>query len=85
MKITNLSNTRVNILFNVKVNSDDDLFTIQTMLSILGSTTQTLTATLGPGNNCYDPDCQIDAFVDSSNIVTESDETNNKDSLVSIG
>jgi hypothetical protein len=55
------------------------------MPSILGSTTQTLTATLGPGNNCYDPDCQIDVFVDSSNIITESNETNNKDSLVSIG
>ncbi len=29
MKITNLSNTRVNILFNVKVNSDDDLSTLK--------------------------------------------------------
>jgi hypothetical protein len=85
MKITNLSNVPVNTPFNVKVNSDNGLSTIQTMPSILGSTTQTLTATLGPGNNCYDPDCQIDAFVDSSNIITESDETNNKDSLVSIG
>jgi hypothetical protein len=58
MKVTNLSNTRVNILFNVKVNSDDDLFTIQTMLSILGSTTQTLTATLFK-TQFHNFDCQI--------------------------
>jgi hypothetical protein len=85
IKITNLSNVSVNIPFNVNVNSDNGLSTIQSMSSILGSTTQTLTVTLGPGNNCYNPDCQIGAFVDSSNTVTESNENNNNDSLFNIG
>jgi CARDB protein len=85
MKVTNLSTEAVNTPFNIKTNSDNGLSTIQTIPSIPGSTSQTVTAVLGPGNNCWNPDCQIDTFVDSSNIVIESDETNNKDSYFSLG
>jgi CARDB len=85
MKVTNLSTEAVNTPFNIKTNSDNGLSTIQTISSISGSTSQTVTAVLGPGNNCWNPDCQIDTFVDSSNIVIESDETNNKDSYFSLG
>ena len=85
LKVTNLSNEPVNTPFNITTNSDNGLLTTQTIPFIPGSTSQTLTAVLGPGNNCWDPNCQIDTFVDSSNIIIESDETNNKDSLYSHG
>ena len=32
---------------------------------------------LGPGGNCYDPDCTVTVAVDSGNAIPESDETNN--------
>lgn len=85
LKVTNLSGVPVNTPFNIKTNSDNGLSAIQTIPFISGSTSQTVTAVLGPGNNCWDPDCQVDTFVDSSNIVIESDETNNKDSSTIIG
>jgi hypothetical protein len=81
LEVTNLSNEPVNMPFNIKTNSHNGLLTTQTIPSIPGSTSQTLTAVLGPGNNCFDPNCKIDTFVDSSEIIIESNETNNKDSL----
>jgi hypothetical protein len=29
---------------------------------------------LGPVNNCFNPDCEVTAFVDSSNTIAESDD-----------
>jgi hypothetical protein len=85
LRVTNLSNEPVNTPFNITTESDNGLLTTQTIPSIPGSTSQTLTAVLGPGNSCFDPNCQVDTFVDSSNIIIESDETNNKDSLLRHG
>lgn len=70
LKVTNLSNEPVNMPSNIKTNSHNGLLTTQTIPFIPGSPSQTLTAVLGPGNSCFDPNCQID-----------TDETNNKDSL----
>ena len=42
-------------------------------------------AVLGPGDNCYNPDCQITAEVDSGGVIVESDETDNTDTRLDIG
>ena len=38
-----------------------------------------LSTTLGPANNCFDPDCTIDVRADSGNAIPESNEANNTD------
>lgn len=38
-----------------------------------------------PGDNCYNPNCTINVFVDSADSVAESDETNNKDTRIDMG
>ena len=40
---------------------------------------------LGPGDNCYDPDCQVTAEVDSAGVIVETDETDNTDTRLDIG
>jgi len=47
-----------------------------------GATEQSLAIPLGPGDNCFDPDCDIEASVDPGNAIEECDETNNTDFLV---
>ncbi len=42
-------------------------------------------ATLGPGDNCYNPNCEVDAEVDPNSTIPESDETNNTDSKTFFG
>lgn len=46
---------------------------------------QPLSVPLGPDGNCYDPDCTVRVTVDSSNSVTESNESNNVDSRTDLG
>jgi hypothetical protein len=41
--------------------------------------------TLGPGNNCYNPNCTVIAQVDPSNLILESNEANNSDSRTDVG
>lgn len=46
---------------------------------------QALSIPLGPGDNCFDPDCEIQAEADPGNMILECDETNNRDFLVILG
>lgn len=47
-----------------------------------GAIEQRLGIVLGPGDNCFDPDCEIKATVDFNNVIVECDESNNTDFLV---
>jgi hypothetical protein len=46
-----------------------------------GVTEQALDIPLGPGDNCFDPNCEITAEVDPGNEIEECDEDNNTDFL----
>jgi hypothetical protein len=50
-----------------------------------GVSEQRLGITLGPWNNCFDPDCEIKATADVDDVVEECDESNNTDFLLIIG
>jgi len=50
-----------------------------------GDTTGTVFSVLGPGGNCYDPNCTVIVTVDWSDAVAESNETNNVDSQTDNG
>lgn len=47
-----------------------------------GEIEQRLAIPLGPGNNCFDPDCDILATADPGDVIEECDETNNRAFLV---
>ena len=49
------------------------------------STTLTIQALPPPGNNCFDPDCTVCATADSTNTVSESNETDNTSCETKIG
>jgi hypothetical protein len=40
---------------------------------------------LGPGGNCYDPDCTVTVTVDPANAIPESNEGNNADTRTDLG
>jgi hypothetical protein len=48
-----------------------------TVPGLAAGANQNFSETLGPGNNCYSPDCFVHVTVDSGNVILESDETNN--------
>lgn len=50
-----------------------------------GATEQRLAIPLGPGDNCFDPDCDILATADPGDVIEECDETNNRDFLNILG
>ncbi|HKX56864.1 MAG TPA: hypothetical protein VJN01_12215 [Xanthomonadales bacterium] len=47
-----------------------------------GISEERLSIPLGPGDNCFDPDCEITAEVDGANVIEECDEQNNRDELI---
>ena len=68
--------------FNARVRADPALGTTGTVAVAglaAGASTGTLSTTLGPANNCFDPDCTIDVRADSGNAIPESNEANNTD------
>jgi hypothetical protein len=85
MEVTNLSNVPVNTPFSVEISTDNGLSQTLIVPFVLGSTTLPFPVDLGPSNNCYNPDCQVTAFVDSSDVILESDESNNVDVRLDIG
>jgi hypothetical protein len=44
-----------------------------------GASSGPLSITLGPANNCFDPNCTLSVTADSGNVVGESNEGNNTD------
>jgi hypothetical protein len=66
--------------FDVLVQADPGLATTTTMSLpglAAGASTATLSATVGPAGNCFDPDCTVRVTADSGNAVAEAVETNN--------
>lgn len=85
LEVTNLSDIPINTPFQVDVSTDNGLFETEIIPSIAGGVTLPLMVDLGPGNNCFNPDCEVTAFVDSSETITESDENNNVDVRLDMG
>jgi len=73
--------------FKVLVKADPGLAQQQTVSvsGLVAGATTTLTVTLPPGGNCYDPDCDVCITVDSDLEVIESNEGNNDYCELTIG
>jgi subtilase family serine protease len=63
--------------FAVLVQADPGQKTTLSVPSLAAGASVTLSANLGPDNNCYDPDCTVSVTVDSGSAVAEANETNN--------
>jgi hypothetical protein len=64
------------------VRADPGLATTGTMAVgplAAGASSGPLSITLGPANNCFDPDCTLSVAADSGGVVSESNEANNTD------
>lgn len=75
--ITNTSSTNVTSSFQVLVEANGVPSKTITVSGLAAGASQNLSETLGPGNNCFSPDCIVRVKVDFSNAILESDETNN--------
>jgi hypothetical protein len=75
--VTNASSVNVPAPFTVLIQADPGQKTTLTVPSLAAGASVPLTATLGPDNNCYDPDCTVSVTVDSGSAVAEANETNN--------
>jgi hypothetical protein len=73
--------------FAILVQADPGLAmaTTITVDGLAAGASQNLSATVGPGGNCYDSDCTTQVTVDAQNTVPESDERNNVDQQTRIG
>lgn len=83
--VSNPSATAVSTPFQVLVEADPGQSKPRTVLSLAAGASQSFTDVLGPGGNCFDPDCTIRVTVDSTNVIVESNETNNVATSTSIG
>jgi hypothetical protein len=66
--------------FDVLISADPGLATTTTQSVAglaAGASTGILSATLGPANNCFDPNCAVSVRVDPPDVIDESDEGNN--------
>jgi len=84
-EITNASSVDVTVPFDVKASTDNALTNTITEAGIGAGETIGRTVVLGPGNNCFDPDCEVTVFVDSGGAVDESNESNNTDTMFILG
>jgi len=50
-----------------------------------GATEQSTAIPLGPGDNCFDPNCEVQATADPGNVIQECDEDNNVDFMTILG
>jgi hypothetical protein len=74
--------------FDVLLSADPGLATTATTSVAglaAGASTGPLSITLGPADNCFDPDCTISVRADSGNAVSESNENNNVDTSTTPG
>jgi hypothetical protein len=83
--VTNASLVNVPAPFTVLIQADPGQKTTLTVSSLAAGASVPLTATLGPDNNCYDPDCTVSVTVDSGSAVAEANETNNTDTRTDPG
>ena len=72
--------------FDVLVTTDHGLSsTVPVPTLAAGATTAVLTATLGPGDNCYNPNCIVTVEADSTDAIEECTEDDNTDSRLDLG
>jgi hypothetical protein len=86
-RVDNIGNTAAGP-FDVLVRADPGLATTTTTSVAglaAGASTGVLTVTLGPANNCYDPNCTVSVRADPGNAVDESDEGNNSAAVEFLG
>jgi hypothetical protein len=83
--VTNASSVSVLTPFTVLIQADPGLMKTITVPSLAAGTSVPLTAQLGPGGNCYDPDCTVSVTVDSGNAVAEANEANNTATRTDMG
>jgi hypothetical protein len=75
--VSNAGSLNVLTPFTVLIQADPGQKTTLTVPSLAAGASVHLTATLGPDNNCYDPDCTVSATVDDGNAIAEANEANN--------
>jgi len=85
LQIFELNGVAINEPFDVTVMTDNGLIEVIPLPGIGAGAIVPWNVTLGPGNNCYNPNCQVDAEVDSGGVIMEKDETNNTDSRLDLG
>lgn len=83
--ITNLNTVDAVGPFSVRIYTDHGLVKVIPVGNVAGGATISLTETLGPGDNCYNPDCSVTVIVDDGDTVPETDETNNSDTALFVG
>jgi hypothetical protein len=71
--------------FDVEVRTDHGMSEIIPVSGLSAGAVQGIAVTLGPGDNCYNPNCEVTATVDISDVIAESDETNNEDARLDLG
>lgn len=83
--VTNLSTVDVTSNFQVLIDADQVQPETIIINGLPAGTSTDFSETLGPGGNCYDPDCTVQVTVDPANVINESNEDNNVDRLTGLG
>ncbi len=73
----NMSTVDVAGPIDVTVQTDNGLSAGFILPGLIGGATDVSLIILGPGNNCYNPDCTVSATVDPTDNIPETNETNN--------
>jgi hypothetical protein len=84
-EIMNTSAVDVTNAFEVLIEADLVPFKTISVSGLGAGASQSFSEALGPGNNCFDPDCTVKVSVDSGNVIPESDEANNIAERTDIG
>jgi hypothetical protein len=71
--------------FNVLINLDPGQVVNQPVAGLAAGATQTFTVSSPAGGNCFNPDCTVTVTVDNGNSVTETNESNNQQSVTKGG
>lgn len=75
--VSNLGAADVTQRFLVAIDADEVSPTTVVVDSLAAGQQVDLRARLGPGGNCYNPNCTVTVTVDPNNAIPELDETNN--------
>lgn len=71
--------------FDVTVSGDAVPAQVVTFDGLAAGSSRSESVRLGPGGNCYNPDCTVNVFVDPSGAIPETDDANNEDTRTTIG
>ena len=83
--ITNPTAVPVATPFQVLIEADPGVSKTITVAGLGAGASQSFSESLGPGLNCYDPDCTVQVTLDSGNAVAESNEGNNGATRTDLG